>query len=349
VEGHGERDRQRGERPADDCRQRNLLRRLALARERGPISVGGRPQRDGSHRARVSRLACPTTRRHATRWVARRRGPARVRCRGRGRRDARSAPTHTLRARHPVGDGSRRCTRAPHRQLPRLARLGTGRKAAQRRSAGAGLGGSRPSRVGLRSGGVGGSCAHTRRRGHGRRRRSRRCRRNGDARRGRPHWSGLRLRQEEQRIDVAVRVGTPPDAEVDVRHRELRYAARPDRPDPIALGHDRPALDLIRPQVHERDGVAVLCLDRHSLATGRNDAGEGDGAARGGDHRRARHCADVDPAVLSRGVRIRAEGERPQNRAPHRPAPRPPGGRRDQRSQDHNGQQPQPKASSRCQ
>jgi hypothetical protein len=62
--------------------------------------------------------------------------------------------------------------------------------------------------------------------------------------------------------------------------------------------------------VQERHGVAVLCLDRHALATVRDGAGEADDASCGRAHEGARVAGDVDAAMLPGRVWMAlAEGE----------------------------------------
>jgi hypothetical protein len=131
----------------------------------------------------------------------------------------------------------------------------------------------------------------------------------------------LRSREEEERVEVALGIRAAADAEVDVRHRQLRHAARADGADHLALGHLRAAPDAERAEVDEHDGVPVRCSDRHRLAARRHGSGKGNSAGGGGDDRRAGRGGDVDPAVLAGRVGVGAEGEWPQDRALHRPAP----------------------------
>ena len=126
-------------------------------------------------------------------------------------------------------------------------------------------------------------------------------------RRGRADRKRLGLGQKQERVEVALRVRAPANAEIHVRHRERRDSARADGSDRLALRHDRPSRDFEGAEVHERDGEAVLRLDRHRPPTRRNGPGEGDRPARGCEHRRSRRRADVDPAVLSCRVRIGSE------------------------------------------
>jgi hypothetical protein len=117
-----------------------------------------------------------------------------------------------------------------------------------------------------------------------------RGRRDGDriaeGRRGRDERRGQRgpRGQERQRIDVTLSIRRHANAEIHVRLRELDIAARPDRTDGIALEDGRAAVDADRPEMEERDGVAVLCLDRHGLATTRDRAREADRASSRREH-----------------------------------------------------------------
>jgi hypothetical protein len=155
-------------------------------------------------------------------------------------------------------------------------------------------------------------------RSSGRRRHARRRSRLGRGRHGRR----LRgRRQEQQRVEVALRVCRPADAQVEVRHRQLRDAARPDRGDRIALGDQAAPPDPERPEMQQRDRVAVGRLDRQRLAAGRHRPGERDGSAGRRDHRRALRSTDVDPAMLAARVRVVAKAELAQHRPVHGPHP----------------------------
>jgi hypothetical protein len=128
-------------------------------------------------------------------------------------------------------------------------------------------------------------------------------------------------RQERQRVDVALRVGGHTDAELDIRLGELDLAARPDRADRVTLRDRGVAAHADRAEVQERDRVAVLCLDRHSLATTRNRAREADRASCRRRHRGPRVSCDVDAAVLPRRVRVAPEREPAQDGTAGRPGP----------------------------
>jgi hypothetical protein len=140
-------------------------------------------------------------------------------------------------------------------------------------------------------------------------------------RRYRGRDQGSRWRQEEQGIEVALRIGGPADAEVDVGHGQLRLAARADGPDDVALGNAGVARHVQRAEVEERRRVPVGRGDRERLAARRNGAGKRDGPARRCHHRRSRVCSNVDAAMEAAGVRIGAEAEPTQDWPLHRPGP----------------------------
>ena len=168
-----------------------------------------------------------------------------------------------------------------------------------------------------------------------------RSRRNGDrvaGRRGgrseRRRRSGPR-RQERQRVDVALSIRGHPNAEIHVRLCELDVAAGPDRPDGVSLRQGRAALDADRAEMEQRDGVAVLCLDRHGLATIRDRAREADRARGRRTYRRARLACDVDAPMLARGIGVAgAERECVQDRTVRRPGPGRGRGNEEERRED---------------
>jgi hypothetical protein len=142
--------------------------------------------------------------------------------------------------------------------------------------------------------------------------------------------------QERKRIEVALRIDRAAHSEVDVGHRQLRLAARADGAYDLALRDGVAAPDGVRPEVHERDRVAVRRRDRQRLATDRHRPREGDRAGDRRLHPGTARRADVDSAVLSGGVRVLAvEREECQHRAVHGPAPAQ-GGRRDDQHRDGN-------------
>ena len=128
-------------------------------------------------------------------------------------------------------------------------------------------------------------------------------------------------RQQGLRIEVAVLVGRPPDAEVDVGPVDLGCPAGADRADDRALGDLVSLRHLDRAEVEQRHGEAVGRLDRDGAAVRRQRPGEGDRAARRRGHGRAGVAGDVDAAVLPAGVGVVADGERPQDGAATGPGP----------------------------
>ena len=119
------------------------------------------------------------------------------------------------------------------------------------------------------------------------RRRGRRCGRRRGRRRGRCDrrrgCHGLRrgrrlrtrrgrrgpLRQQTERVDIALLVRGVPDTEMDARDRLLGRPARAHRPDRRALRDGLALRDADRPEVDERHGVAVLREDRDASAVRR--------------------------------------------------------------------------------
>jgi hypothetical protein len=169
--------------------------------------------------------------------------------------------------------------------------------------------------------------------------RGRRCSRCSRRRLNDGRRRGLRLRsgslgawhrrQERQRVDVALILVCETKAEIDEGLGQVGDAARADRPDDRGLRHMRAVLDADRAEVKERRGVAGRSFDRNGLAAARHGACEGHDALGRGADVRARGCTEVDSAVLSRCIRVRAvERERPKNLAVDRPGPGPCGGRR---------------------
>lgn len=127
--------------------------------------------------------------------------------------------------------------------------------------------------------------------------------------------------KKPQRVDVSVRVGREPDPEIDVRLGPLDVAARPDRPDDVALGDRRAGRDADRPQVDEGDRVAVRGPDRETQPLVRQPPDERGHARRRRANVRTGRSADVDAAVLSARVRIALGDERTQHGAVDRPGP----------------------------
>ena len=157
--------------------------------------------------------------------------------------------------------------------------------------------------------------------------RGRPCRRN---RRGGRLRCGRRLgrrgragnaakRKEPERVDV--RLGDPdPDAQMDVRDEVLGLPRRAWRREHVALRDRLPSAD---PQLAEvRQGRLVVAgRDRHREAVDRHGSGERHRAG----HRRSDHGhagqRDVDATVLTRRVRVAADGEAAEHGAVGGPCP----------------------------
>jgi hypothetical protein len=91
----------------------------------------------------------------------------------------------------------------------------------------------------------------------------------------------------------------------------------------LALGDRRPFADAQCAEVRERRLVAVTRHDRHREAVGRHLSRERHLAGGWRDHRSGLAERDVDPSMLTRGVRVGADGELPEDHAVRRPRPRP--------------------------
>jgi hypothetical protein len=151
--------------------------------------------------------------------------------------------------------------------------------------------------------------------------------------RGRGRWAVWG--QERERVEVALRIVSAPHPEVDVGLCQLRLAARADRSNDFALRHRVATPHRVRPEVYERDRVAVRRRDRQRLATDGHGPREGDRAGDRCPHPGTGWRANVDSAVLPGGVRVlTVEREECEHRAVHGPAPAQ-GGRGD--DQHHDG------------
>jgi hypothetical protein len=172
-----------------------------------------------------------------------------------------------------------------------------------------------------------------RRRGRSRRRSgSRRCGRSAGRSRRRRRYDGWserrsrgrcsRRRQEQQRIDIAVRILGAPDAEVDVWDVVLELSGRTDRADDRPLAHGLAAPNARRAEMRQGHRVPVGRVNRRDFAAHWHGSGERDGAGRRREDRLSGPSANVDSAVLARGVRIVAEDEFLEYRAFDGPGPR---------------------------
>jgi hypothetical protein len=149
--------------------------------------------------------------------------------------------------------------------------------------------------------------------------------------------NGRALREELQRVDVAVGFAGAADAEVHVRGVVLELAALVDRPELLSLRQAGARRDGHRSKMEERDGVAVGRFDRDRAAVSRKRAREANHAARGRQRRFARVAGDVDTAMLAGFVFARRYHERPQHGPRRGPAPRACRGREGERDYDRGG------------
>ncbi len=112
------------------------------------------------------------------------------------------------------------------------------------------------------------------------------------------------VRQEGQRIDVALRIRGDPDAQVHVWLRHLGVATRPDRSDRVPLGDRRPSDDAQRAEMRQRHGVAARRCDRDTRAGARDRSRERHRARGGRDDGGTRLAPEIDTTVLPRVVRM---------------------------------------------
>jgi hypothetical protein len=128
-------------------------------------------------------------------------------------------------------------------------------------------------------------------------------------------------RQDGHRVDVPLRVIGKPDSQMHVRPLDLRRPTGTDRADGVPLLHLGATGYVERPEVNERHGVAVARLDRESPAVRADAARERHRTACGRKHPRLGRPGDVDATMLSSGVWIVADGERPGHIARDWPGP----------------------------
>jgi hypothetical protein len=150
------------------------------------------------------------------------------------------------------------------------------------------------------------------------------------------------MRQQAQRVDVAVRLRGDADAEVHVRCRGHVVGALADGADGRSLGKLRAAGDHDGAELEQGDRVAVGSLDRECAPAARHGADEGDQAGGRRDNRSADGRADVDAAVLAARVGVRAEEERAQHGTLDRPRPRRGSRSRDKRREHGRRQKESP-------
>ncbi len=151
-------------------------------------------------------------------------------------------------------------------------------------------------------------------------RRGRRLRLGDRRRRGRDGRRGEGWQQAEW-VDIAVGIRRHADTEVDVRRGRDLVGALADGSDDVALGDDAAAQDARRAELQQGHRIAVGGLNRDRVTAAWDRADERDRSRGRGEHRAAEPGADVDPAVLPRGVGVRPERERAQHRSGRRPRP----------------------------
>jgi hypothetical protein len=109
---------------------------------------------------------------------------------------------------------------------------------------------------------------------------------------------------------------------VDVWDVVLDLSGRTDRADDRPLAHGLAAPNARRAEMRQGHGIPVGRLDRHDFAAHWHGSGERDGAGRGRKDGFSGRSADVDSAMLARGVRIVAEDEFLEYRTFGGPGPR---------------------------
>lgn len=356
----GDRDRSRQGRRCADRVYRRPSRRLGCRHARPgrrraedirPLARGRRPLGRLPLRRRLLRRRGPTRRDLRRRCLRRRRGlRGRRRRRGRGLRGRRLHPCGVRRSRRRrglrLGGGDIR------RRGRRLRRRGVGGRSGLRRCIGGGSrGGSRAGRrgravrrarirgrrgrvgrdrIGRRRGGSG--CCAVPRSGLGGRRS---C--------GVGCGSGCRCRrddrEERDRVEIPVRIGGEPDAEVDVGPVDLGRARRADGSDRIAFGDGVSLPDRARAEMRQRDREPVVRADRDRDAARGERARVRDGAARGGEHGHAGVRTDVDAAMRASRVRMRRVIREPlDDRTVDRPRPRAGGRHSDDQEQEQQNE-----------
>ena len=139
--------------------------------------------------------------------------------------------------------------------------------------------------------------------------------------------------QERERVEVALLVGGAPNAQVHVRLARDPVGALADRADPRSLGDLLSTLHSDRSELQQRHGVAVGRADGQRTTACGNGSGERHGPRGGRAHGLTKRAAHVDPAMLTRRIRIGAEDEGSEHRPFDRPGPRLCAARNQQRDQ----------------
>jgi hypothetical protein len=124
---------------------------------------------------------------------------------------------------------------------------------------------------------------------------------------------------------------------VDVRIRVLGCARRPDRADHGSLADALTARHRRRPEMDERDRIAVRRLDRDGEAVRGHRAHERDHACTWGNDLLAGLTGDVDATVLPGSVRVAAVSELLQDGPGRGPRPRTGGGGENEKGEYDEG------------
>ena len=160
--------------------------------------------------------------------------------------------------------------------------------------------------------------------------------------RSRRHHRRSERREEHLWVEVSLGIRGQPDAELHVRDRILRNAARPDDRDRLALGDDVTPADERSAEVQQRHRVAVGGLDRDRETVRRDPTRERDRPPDRSNDRVAEGALNVDAAVLARCKRIVLRKEEPaQHGAADRPRPCARGGRDRKRGRREGRDEPE--------
>jgi hypothetical protein len=149
--------------------------------------------------------------------------------------------------------------------------------------------------------------------------------------------AGLASGEQRQRVEIPMRLGGQPYAEVHRGHAPF-VAAELGRGDHVALRDGCADAHAERTEMQKRDRVAVLGPQGDRPPAAGNHSREGDHTGDRSEHVLTRGRRDLDAAMLPGRVGIAFDVEGPEHRAGHGPAPGSGGGRhregRDDRHQD---------------
>ncbi len=122
-------------------------------------------------------------------------------------------------------------------------------------------------------------------------------------------------------IHVAVRLGRQANAEVEIRLRPFRIAARANRPHDLTFVDRGPDPNADRPKMDERHRVSARGANRQTLPFVWQLPREGNDTGGGSTDLSSGRRADVDAAVLAARIGIVVRHEWPQHGAVDRPSP----------------------------